>query len=144
MSINEPHLEKLNDLLSNEMSAFKTYEQAKELVQDDVVREQIEDCELSHKQRAQQLKNCIEDLGAAPLEAVSIWNGLAVPPDGDEGISDKETVTALEAGEDSNLQIYQEALETVDEATREILLQQLLPAQEYTHDALSILKISLQ
>lgn len=143
--MNESELDKLNDLLANEVSASKTYEQAKQIVEDDVVRDQIADCECSHKLRAEKLKTHIEELGATPIDESAILSSVA---DACSEISadakDKDAVTALEAVEEGSLQKYQEALENADAEVRDLLIEQLMPAQEYTHDAVSILKISLQ
>lgn len=143
MSLNEPEVEKLNTMLSTEMSASKTYEQAMQIVEDDIVREQIADCESSHKQRAEKLRECIEELGATPVEEGEVWSTVAEICS-ERAAKDKDAVSALVVGEDSNLQMYKEVLETADEEVRDLLLDKLLPAQEYTHDALNILKMSMQ
>lgn len=145
MLTNEPNIDKLNSFLASEMSAFKTYGQAKERIVDDVIRDQLEGCESSHRQRIQHLKDSIVELGAMPIEAdCPVWNSFAnLLADNLLGIKDKEAVIALEEEEELGLKLYQMELESADGHVRELMLEKLLPAQEYTHDAISILKFSI-
>lgn len=145
MLTNEPDVDKLNSFLASEMSAFKTYGQAKERILDDVIRDQLEGCELSHRQRIQHLKESIVELGAMPIEEdCPVWNSFSsLLAENVRGIKDKEAVTVLEEEEELGLKLYQMELENADGHVRELMLDKLLPAQEYTHDAISILKFSI-
>lgn len=141
----EPPVDHLNSLLAGELAASKTYEEARPRISDDLIRDQLAEHENSHRQRAQQLRGCIEAMGAEPVSTSGVWNSFAsLLQESIAGMKDKDAVAALQDEEDLGLRMYQEALENASDKVRELLLESLLPAQEYTLDALSILKFSIQ
>jgi len=138
-SINE-----LNALLTAEISACETYGQAIQKVHDDHVRAELAECEDSHRMRVQTLRKRIEDLGAEPVDTSGIWGALARFLEGGAALlGDRVAVAVLQGGEDHGLKDYRAMLEKLDPGSRLLVLRSILPAQEYTHKAMSALKKTL-
>lgn len=134
----------LNSLLSGEISAVETYRQAIDHVQDTAIRLQLEECELSHRQRVHALRERIESLGAQPVGNSGIWGAFTrLMENGAAFFGDKAAVAVLEEGEDLGLREYKERLDSLDAGSRLLIQDALLPAQEHTRDAMTILKQTL-
>lgn len=136
-------IEKLNRYLQVEVAACETYKQAAERAHDDVVREQLLSCEASHRRRAHMLRTCIEDMGARPIAGQGVWNSFASLL-AQELFDDRDAVQKLEVEEELGLKEYNEEIDGGDPQVRELFEQTLIPEQATTHDALSILRLSLQ
>lgn len=141
---NNGNNEKLSEYLAGELAAWQSYTEAAARVQDDVVRDELEQCGCSHRQRAQKLRTIINDAtGSEPEEEGAVWNSFAsVLANGI--FNDKEAIQVLEEEEELGLKKYREDQQNHEDSLLQELLSDLVPEQVETHDAVSILRISLQ
>jgi len=140
----DPKFNKWNEYLASELTASETYRQAGERVQDEIVQEQFRQCENSHRHRAEKLQGGLQDLGVEPGMQPQTWNSFASLLA--EGIfKDKDAVQLLDQEEELGLKMYQNDRAQLEEhdPLRHLLNDTLLPEQSTTHDALSILRLSL-
>ncbi len=134
-------IEQLNSFLRGEISAVETYRQAMAKVDDLRARTQLEQCHQSHQRRVDLLKMRIIQLGGQPSQGSGAWGAFAkVAEGGAAAFGDKPAIDVLEEGEDHGLKDYQSHLADLDSEGRLFVEQELLPAQQQTHRALSNLK----
>jgi uncharacterized protein (TIGR02284 family) len=128
-------------LLSGELAAVETYRQAIERVEDQTIRDQLRQNELSHEDRVAKLRNRIQEVGGIPAEGSGLWGSFAKFVEGGAAaLGDKAALSMLEEGEDRGLQEYQNALRSVDPISGKLIEQDLLPEQERTHHVLNFMK----
>lgn len=137
----EQSVNRLNSLLRGEISAVETYRQALDRVVDGQARVQLEECARSHQERVQTLRDCVSRLGGVPSQDSGAWGTFAKLVEGSaKPFGDKAAIAALEEGEDRGLADYRKEIPQLDAQSRSVIEQELLPAQERTHRALSTLK----
>lgn len=131
----------LNELLRGEISAVETYRQALEKLTSSPARAQLEDCCRSHEGRVQKLRAEVVRLGGNPDEKSGAWGTFAkLVEGGAKAFGEKAAIAALEEGEDHGLRLYRDDIAKLDASSRALIEQDVLPAQERTHRALSTLK----
>ncbi len=134
----------LNELLRGEISAVETYRQALEKLTGSDARTQLEDACRSHELRVQKLRQQVVRLGGQPDETSGAWGAFArLVEGGAKSFGEKAAIAALEEGEDRGLRLYKGDIDKLDPASRALVEQDVLPAQEATHRSLSTLKHSL-
>lgn len=134
----------LNSLLRGELSAVETYRQALDKVQGATVRMQLQDCMQSHVRRAEALRQQIERLGGDPSESSGVWGAFARAVEGSAKLfGEKAAISALEEGEDHGRKEYREEVDKLDGPSRAFVESLIMPEQERTHSALSMLKRAL-
>ena len=134
----------LNGFLRGEISAVETYRQAIEKLSSSPNRMQLEDCQRSHEQRVDKLREWVSRLGGQPAKDSGSWGAFArLVEGGAKTFGEKAAVAALEEGEDHGLKLYRDDLTKLDPASRQLVETDLLPAQERTHQSLSTLKHTL-
>ena len=134
----------LNTYLRGELSAVETYRQAIEKVDDQFLRASLQELSASHQQRVTLLRSRIEQLGGEPSTSSGAWGGFAKLIEGGAKIFGvKAAVAALEEGEDHGLKMYRDDLEDKDASLQAFVLNELLPAQQRSHDEMSNLKHSV-
>jgi uncharacterized protein (TIGR02284 family) len=141
----EKTLTSLNSLLRGEISAVETYRQA--LGKSKLVAQHIRfaECVHSHELRVTKLRDRVIALGGTPADSSGAWGTFSkIIQTGADALGEKAAVTALEEGEDHGLAEYQKAMSEVDAESRDLIEQELLPAQMRTHRAMSTLKHALQ
>jgi len=137
-------VEQLNSFLRGEISAVETYRQALSKVNDARARTELEQCHVSHQQRVDRLKRRITEMGGEPAQSSGPWGAFAKAAEGSAtAFGEKAAIDVLEEGEDHGLKDYQKSLGDLDAASRAFVEQELLPAQQQTHRALSTLKHTL-
>jgi uncharacterized protein (TIGR02284 family) len=137
-------IEQLNGFLRGELSAVQTYKQALAKVKDTNAREELETAKRSHETRVDTLRRRIQELGGKPTESSGAWGAFVnVLEKIGSAVGDRPAVAVLEEGEDHGLKDYRVDLTKLDAETRRIVEQELLPAQQSTHRALSTLKAAL-
>ena len=137
-------VDKLNEFLRGEISAVETYRQALEKIASGTTRVQLEQCRRSHEDRVSLLRQSIRNFGGEPAASSGAWGSFAKMTEGGAKVfGEKAAIAALEEGEDHGLKLYRNDLEKLDSAAQQLVLSNLLPAQERTHRALSDLKHSL-
>lgn len=131
----------LNELLRGEISAVETYRQALEKLTHSDARTQLEDACHSHELRVQKLREQVVRLGGRPDETSGAWGAFArLIEGGAKTFGEKAAIAALEEGEDRGLRLYRGDIDKLDPASRALIEQDVLPAQEATHRSLSTLK----
>jgi len=140
-----PSLDALNTLLRGELSAVETYKQALEKLDGELeVRPALRTCLQSHQQRAQRLREVVASLGGTPSEGSGPWGAFARMVEGTAKLMGTKTAIAvLEEGEDHGLKEYRSLVGSLDATARKTVLEELLPAQQDTHEKLSVLKQAL-
>lgn len=132
-------VDQLNSLLRGELSAVETYDQA---ILKSVDRPVVEftlnrDC---HAHRVEALSDVIRANGGHPDATSGTWGAIAeVVTGGAAVLGRKALIAILEEGEDRGLRDYRQAVGIVDEESRALIEQDLLPAQKRTHNRMSLL-----
>ena len=70
---NQHDVDKLNEFLSNELSAVETYRQCIEKTSDSMVAQRLGELRQSHAARAEQLRQRITALGGEPVKDSGAW-----------------------------------------------------------------------
>ena len=137
-------LHHLNSLLRGEIAAVETYRQAIPSVSVAVAKSELVACEKSHQQRVDQLKNRIATLGGKPAAGSGAWGSFAkLIEGGAKLIGVRAAIAALEEWEDRGMADYQRDLSDLDFDSRKLVEDELRPAQERTHRAMSALKAAM-
>jgi hypothetical protein len=137
-------IDQLNSFLRGEISAVETYRQALDKVRDVQARMQLEQCHVSHQHRVDVLRTRIIELGGEPVEGSGAWGAFAKAAEGSAAaMGERAAIDVLEEGEGHGLKNYQKRLNDLDATSRSLVEEELLPAQQRTHRALSVLKHTL-
>ena len=141
----EKRVDQLNSFLRGELSAVQTYGIALDKIdRGSTSRPTLETCQLSHARRVAALTRRIAELGGKPAEGSGPWGVFAKAVEQTASVlGEKVAISALEEGEDHGLHDYQDDLDKLDPDARQIVVAELLPEQQRTHDALSSLKKQL-
>ena len=138
------NVDQLNSFLRGELSAVETYRMALDKLEaTNPARFEIEACMQSHQQRVQLLREAVIACGGTPSDSSGPWGAFAKAVEGTANVfGDKAAIAALEEGEDHGLRDYKDEIDDtdLDMNTRNIVVGQLLPAQQATHDRMSALK----
>lgn len=135
-------VEQLNSYLRGEMAAVETYQMALDkLPEISTVRDELLACLKSHRDRVMSLQDAIVALGGEPATSSGPWGAFAkLVEGGAKLLGAKTALAALEEGEDHGLKDYREDLDDLDPETRSLVVDELLPAQQVTHDRVNALK----
>ena len=134
----------LNGFLRGEISAVETYRQAIEKLDGSSTQMQLEDIRRSHEQRVAKLRDLVARLGGEPADDSGAWGAFArLVEGGAKTFGERAAVAVLEEGEDHGLKQYRDDLEKLDATSRQLVVMDLLPAQERTHQFMSALKNTL-
>jgi uncharacterized protein (TIGR02284 family) len=126
-------VEQLNSLLRGEISAAETYAQAIRKVGEDHVSDatQLRAIAQEHGEHAQLLREQIRRLGGEPEDSSSAWGVYAKTIEGVAKLfGDTSALKALKEGEEHGLKDYRDALKDVDESSRQLIAEALIPAQQ--------------
>jgi Domain of unknown function (DUF2383). len=130
------NIETLNKLLKNELSATETYQQAMDKLGEDVElggSEYLEPIYEDHKEAVSSLQEQIRQLGATPAEGSGAWGTWAeIVQGGANMLGKKAALKALQGGEKSGAEDYEEALQDTELSSdvRSLIETKLLPAQQ--------------
>ncbi len=130
------NIETLNKLLKNELSATETYQQAVDKLKEDVSLGESEDLKPiyeAHKDAVSSLQALINRLGGTPCEDSGAWGTWAkIVQGGANMLGKKAVLKALQAGEKSGAEEYEEALEDTELSSdvRSLIETKLLPTQQ--------------
>jgi len=134
-------VETLNSFLRGELSAVETYRQAIGHVDNDRVRDQLQDCMQDHEHRVSSIRDRITKLGGMPTDSSGPWGTFAkLVQAGADALGEKAAIQALEQGEDHGLADYQRDIDKTHGEARRFVRTELIPAQKRTHDNLSRIK----
>jgi demethoxyubiquinone hydroxylase (CLK1/Coq7/Cat5 family) len=130
------HLETLDKLLKDELSATETYQQALDTLQEDAAMAEsgyLKPIYEDHKDAVTTIQEQIRQLGGTPSEDSGAWGTWAEIVQGGANMLGKEAaLKALQAGEKSGAEDYEEALQEGDlpADVRSLIETKLLPAQQ--------------
>lgn len=134
-------VDQLNSFLRGELSAVETYRQALSKLSDSTHRAVLEQCAVSHQERADLLTQEIRRLGGDPAESSGAWGTFAkLVTGGAKVLGEKAAIAALEEGEDHGRNDYQRDVGALEASARRLVEAQILPEQLRTHSAMSALK----
>ncbi len=137
----EQVVDQLNSFLRGELAAVETYRQALSKVRDPEARLELEDCMRSHSERVELLRRDIAARGGAPAHDAGAWGSFTKLITGSaKAFGQKAAIAALEEGEDHGLADYRRDLSELDVEAIRLVTEQLLPAQQETHNTVSALK----
>lgn len=130
------NIETLNKLLKDELSATETYQQALDQLRDDLGlagSKSITPIYEAHKEAASSLQALINRLGGSPVEDSGAWGTWAeIVQGGANMLGTKVALKALQKGEKSGAEDYEEALQETELPSdiRILIETKLLPAQQ--------------
>lgn len=134
-------IDQLNSFLRGEISAVETYEQALEATDHEVARKALRDNQASHAKRITMLSGEIVRLGGEPAKGSGAWGALAKAIEGGAKLfGESAAILALEEGEEHGLKDYRGDFDELSLGAREMVVSQLIPAQQSTYDAITHLK----
>jgi hypothetical protein len=138
-------IDQLNSFLRGEMSAVETYRMALDkLDRTSTARDQLLVNLKSHQDRVIALRDAIVAAGGTPAKGSGPWGAFAKIVEGTaKALGEKAAVAALEEGEDHGLKDYKAEIDDLDPTCRHLVVEQLIPQQQQTHDRLSALKRQL-
>lgn len=137
-------VDQLNSFLRGELSAAETYRQALTKLPSSDSRPTLEQCARSHQERADLLSLEVRRLGGEPSTDSGAWGTFAkLVTGGAQAFGEKAAIYALEEGEDHGRNDYKRDLDDLEPAARNLIVQRVLPEQERTHRAMSLLKKTL-
>lgn len=138
-------VDQLNSFLRGEISAVETYRQALDKIKDQEMVRNLRECQQSHQQRVNLLSDRIKQLGGSPASGSGAWGSFTkLVTGGAAAFGDKAAIAALEEGEDHGIRDYKTDLSKLDPDSRKLVEQQILPAQQRTHQSLSNLKRNIE
>ncbi len=130
------NIETIDKLLKDELSATQTYQQALDKLQEDssigdagYLQPIYED----HKEAVSTLQEQIRQLGGTPSEDSGAWGTWAeIVQGGANLLGEKTALQALQEGEKSGIEDYEEALQDANlpSDVRSLIETKLLPAQQ--------------
>lgn len=135
-------IDQLNSFLRGEMSAVETYRMALDkLDRTSIARDELLINLKSHQDRVMALQDAILAIGGKPAKSSGPWGAFAKTVEGAaKTLGDKVAIAALEEGEDHGLKDYKADIDDLDPDCRQIVVAQLIPMQQESHDRLSALK----
>jgi uncharacterized protein (TIGR02284 family) len=125
----------LNSLLRGEISAAETYRMAIDKV---VSSEQatanaglLREIQEEHGRAAQSVRNRIRELGGEASDSSGAWGAWAKIVQATMNLfGDTSSLKALKEGEEHGLKDYQDALDVIDVSSRQLIQNQMIPAQQ--------------
>jgi len=131
----------LNSLLLGELTACEMYAIALDRIKNPDFRQWLAECYSNHGIRVHILRERIADLDAEPVESTGLWGAVTRFVEKCAALlGDKAAIYVLEEGEELNLRKYEEKLPELDDDSRHLVADKLLPAQGQTQIAMSCLK----
>lgn len=129
----------LNSLLRGEISAAETYRMAIDRVAGDSsdhanLLRQIQE---EHGRAAQAMRDRIRELGGEAVDSSGAWGAWAKTVQATMNLfGDASSIKALKEGEEHGLKDYNDVIGSLDEASRQMLQDQLIPQQRRHIDLL--------
>ncbi|MGD0959369.1 MAG: DUF2383 domain-containing protein [Methylomonas sp.] len=130
------HIDTINKLLKDELSATETYQQAMDKLQEDLGADNAKSLTLifeGHKLAASSLEKEIRLLGGTPAENSGVWGTwVKIVQDGANLFGKTAALKVLQEGEKIGADDYEEVLmdQELPVAIRTLIETKLLPAQQ--------------
>ncbi|MEM6561387.1 MAG: DUF2383 domain-containing protein [Planctomycetota bacterium] len=124
-------IETLNQFLRGEISAVETYRQAIQKLEDSdspAIRETVARLQSDHLKAVEMLGTRISDLGGTPETTSGVWGTFAKLVEGTAKLfGDTAALTALKQGEQHGLDDFQSHLDELDDESRQMVADVLIP-----------------
>lgn len=131
----------LDSFLRGEISSVETYRQALDKVQDQRVRNELQNLLRSHQERCDLLRARIVELGGNPSTTSGLWGTFAKLIEGTgKAFGVGPALAALQQGEEHGLNDYRRDLSDLDPQSQELIRSRILPEQERTFRAITNLQ----
>lgn len=131
----------LDSFLRGEISSVETYRQALDKVQDQRVRNELQNLLRSHQERCDLLRARIVELGGNPSTSSGLWGTFAKLVAGTgKAFGVGPALSALQQGEEHGLNDYRRDLSDLDPQSQELIRSRILPEQERTFRAITNLQ----
>ena len=128
-----PSVDQLNSLLRGEISAAETYRMAIDKLADDSTSNAglLREIQEEHGRAAQGIRDRIREIGGEASDSSGAWGAWAKTVQGTMNLfGDASSLKALKEGEEHGLKDYQDAIGTVDVSSKQLISNQLIPAQQ--------------
>lgn len=129
----------LNSLLRGEISAAETYRMAIDRVASDASSNAalLREIQEEHGRAAQAVRDRIRELGGEAVDSSGAWGAWAKTVQATMGLfGDVSSFKALKEGEEHGLKDYNDAVGSLDETSRQMVQNQLIPQQRRHIDLL--------
>ena len=137
-------IEQLNSFLRGEISSVETYRQALDRIQDQRVRNELQNLLRSHQERVELLRQRVVELGGNPATSSGAWGAFAKLVEGTGKVFGVgPALGALKQGEEHGLNDYRRDLGDLDPQSQELIRSRILPEQERTCRAMSNLQTTV-
>ncbi|MDP2315058.1 MAG: DUF2383 domain-containing protein [Pseudomonadota bacterium] len=134
-------IDQLNSFLRGEISSVETYRQALDRIQDQRVRNELQNLLRSHQGRVDLLRQRIIELGGSPSTSSGAWGTFAKLIEGaSKTLGVGPALGALKQGEEHGLNDYRRDLGDLDPQSQELIRSRILPEQERTCQAMTNLQ----
>ncbi len=131
----------LDSFLRGEISSVETYRQALDKIQDQRVRNELQNLLRSHQERCDLLRQRIVELGGSPSQGSGLWGSFAKLVEGAGKVFGVgPALAALHQGEEHGLNDYRRDLSDLDPQSQELIRSRILPEQERTFRAITNLQ----
>jgi bacterioferritin (cytochrome b1) len=127
----------LNSFLRGEISAAETYRMAiGKLSKDEQLKAAanvglLNSIQEEHSRAASTLRDRIEELGGQASDSSGAWGAWASTVQGTMNLfGDSSALKSLKEGEEHGLKDYQSGLDSIDASSRQLIQNQLIPAQQ--------------
>ncbi|GEM_PF-878847 len=138
---NQNSVDELNHLLKTEWSAIKVYKRAVSSAPDQYIKQELISARQSHKKRAEILEARVYELGGEPDHGSSHFDTIGqIIETVSSTVGEKVAILALEEEEIRSVQDYLRRLPNLDEKSRQLVVQTLLPEQKKTKSLLTALR----
>lgn len=134
-------VKQLDSFLRGEISSVETYRQALDKIQDQRVRNELQNLLRSHQERCDLLRQRIVQLGGQPTHTSGLWGTFAKLIEGTGKVFGVgPALAALHQGEEHGLNDYRRDLSDLDNESQELIRSRILPEQERTCRAIIALQ----
>lgn len=129
----------LNSLLRGELSAVEFYNRVLAKLPCSDVRMELTELMTAHQKRASKLQRRLRQLGTTTGDNRG-FGGFVFPSPDATLPSDREALSMLADCEEEAMHAYERAERLVDDHTRALLAEKLLPEQEGAHSVIAVLR----
>jgi len=129
----------LQALLNGEISAVETYKSAAHHLPDTEIGAELLELAVAHEKSARKLRRRLRQLGTTAGAEVGI-GGFAFPELEGSLSDDLVALSILQEGEQRALSAYQTSLSGLDEASRSLVMHELIPEQELSDNVVTTLR----
>lgn len=137
----ESDVKYLNSFLKNELTAVETYAQVIEKSKSTDLTSSLTNLQLSHRKRADLLRQKIQSLGGQPADSGGMWGGVAKLMQGSSNLfGEKAAVSTLEEGEDRGRDEYRRDVDKLSPECQRFIEQEIMPEQLRSHDAMHMIE----